>query len=106
MLFSKLTSSYIGWFMIGAFIIFVIIFMAAFIEKFKNFACVALKFAPSVMTALGLLGTFLELTHVLKLLDAGGGAVNFDSGTVQTFVENLGVFLYILLQVLVALSFL
>ena len=94
-LISRLFGTLIGWTMIISIVLFLITFIIAFITDENQRSSTTLKFAPTTMTAFGLFGTFLELTHALQLLGGGNGNVNFDSNTVQNFVESLGgVFIY------------
>lgn len=83
--------------MLGAVALFALLFLCAF----KSSRCAtAFKFAPSVMTALGLLGTFGELTHSLSSLD-----INTLEG-IGGFVKELkGVFFYSILGISTAVLF-
>lgn len=83
--------------MIGAGAFFGFCFLSAF--KSYRFA-VIFRFAPSIMTSLGLLGTFLELTLSLKELNLT------NTGTVDTFVSQLqGVFQYSIMGIGSAILF-
>lgn len=70
-LISTLFGTLIGWAMIISIVLFLITFGIAFITDENQRSSTTLKFAPSTMTAFGLFGTFLELTHALQFL--GGG---------------------------------
>lgn len=80
---------------------FGVFFGFCFLSAFKSYrAAVILRFAPSIMTSLGLLGTFLELTLSLKKLNLT------DTNTVDTFVSQLqGVFQYSILGIGSAIVF-
>lgn len=82
-------------------IVFGVFFGFCFLLAFKNYRfAVILRFAPSIMTSLGLLGTFLELTLSLKKLNLT------DTNTVDTFVSQLqGVFQYSILGIGSAIVF-
>lgn len=89
--------SFLTLVMIGAGAFFGFCFLLAF--KSYRFA-VILRFAPSIMTSLGLLGTFLELTLSLKELNLT------NTGTVDTFVSQLqGVFQYSIMGIGSAIFF-
>lgn len=81
--------------------IFFGLFFLCFLLAFRWYPpAVILRFAPSIMTSLGLLGTFLELTESLKKLNLT------NTGTIDNFVSQLqGVFQYSIMGIGFAIFF-
>lgn len=87
----------IGSAIIGLFVCFFIIWMVSF---FSRYALMMVKFAPSVLTAAGLMGTFVGLTMGLKDLNLS------DQQSMQALIDGLkSVFIYSLVGVATAIFF-
>lgn len=78
----------------GVMIFFVVVFLISFVKAFfseeNHRSSSILRFAPSVMTSLGLLGTFWSLISSLGMLGGGigdGGQIDMDS--IASFMTGL-----------------
>lgn len=74
--------------MLSVFFGFVYVAWCAYSKKSNRLWLNILKYAPSMMTTMGLFGTFLELTSALDILETAEGTEKL-----QPFVDNLsGIF--------------
>lgn len=90
-------------------LVFGVAFFCSFAGRLKKSAASILKFAPSVMTALGLLGTFLGLISSLGTLSQGtsqGTVGEIDITKISKFMTELeNVFQYSALGITLAVLF-